>query len=137
MKAQLQRGKIDTPTSLADAKLRLQQLDHELVRINAQITSVDRASRYPTRAEYVAWHKRAQTAQGLLSEERKQLADWISNTEGSCETLLGEAFDVLCDLKKDDALEPDEHEVWRRIDAYFAAKNEDAEERRIANDPNA
>lgn len=124
MKAQLQRGKIDTPTSLPDAKLRLQQLDHELKRIDAQINSADRANRYPSKAEYNAWRKRAQVAQGLLSEERQQLDAWISNSEGSCETLLAAAFDILTDLRETDDLEPEELDVWRRIEGFFAAKND-------------
>jgi hypothetical protein len=131
MKAQLYRGKIDVPSSLADAKLRVQQLDHELKRIAAQITSEDRVSRYPTKAEYNAWHKRATIAQGLLGEERKQLAEWITNTEGSAEgllvqaeTLLGEALDLLQQVKEDGGLEPDELPVLEKIDNYFAVKNE-------------
>jgi hypothetical protein len=118
------RGKIDAPTSLADAKLRLQQLDHELKRIDAQITSADRVNRYPSKAEYNAWAKRAQVAQGLLGEERRQLADWITNSESSAEVLLEEAFAILCDLRESDDLEPAEIDVWRRIEGYFAKKND-------------
>lgn len=118
MKARIDKsGNLQPPDTLAEGKSRLEQLEHEIYRIEKQLAAPERRERFPTPGAYESWKAGAKRALRYLQDEHKQLTGWIErNPEQS---LLREAYDLLRFLRVDGALDPDEEEFVAKLDAHF------------------
>jgi len=79
MRSQLDHtGKIPTPTSLGSAHARLSQLEIELAKVAHQLEDRLRERLYASARDYADWRQRAKTAHACLTEEARQLREWIA-----------------------------------------------------------
>jgi hypothetical protein len=109
-------GELPPPRSLSWAVSRATELRREIDRIDVQLINPARASKLG--AEYDRWRKRARDARWLFTKELRLLEDWITERAKLLDAIavLGLVRDVFAALVKDNALEPGELEVARRVD---------------------
>lgn len=119
MKANMHRGKLIVPTSLAAGIVRQKQVVYEIDRIATQIDDKTRAERYPDVAEYSAWRESASRALKLFQVELRLLTEWIDARQNNAEVLLREAFEVLKVLEDQVDLKPHEIELVDRLEVFF------------------
>ena len=119
MKANLTRdGQLNPPGSALSARKRIQQLNHEVNHIEAQLADPVRALRYPSVATYESWARSAGNALRTLRSELLQTEAWlISNQDDATKDLLSRARDLLRLLVDDGIeLEPEELHLIDKID---------------------
>lgn len=113
-------GALPPPESLTKALERAGDLRKEIERIDLQAINPARVAKLGPEGHAI-WRKRALGAQRLFRRELALLEAWVTERarEGHAVMLLGEARDVLRALAADEALEPGECAVKRKIDQFL------------------
>jgi hypothetical protein len=118
-------GRLQPPESLGEARSRLEQLQHELYRIDKQLSDPERQQRAASPGAYASWRAGCRRAQQYLTQEHDQLVSWISEREqapDAAAVLLRRAYDLLVIIRDDGGLDgPEEEAVVRDLARHLEA----------------
>jgi hypothetical protein len=116
MSRRLRNGKIQPPTSIADATERLVRTRHEISRVEIQLDARRVSENQPDEL-YQTWRRRASHALICLKKERDQLVAWLGSEEPK---LLRAAYSLIKTLESElDDLSREERALIAQLDTYF------------------
>ena len=123
MKANLERGKLIEPKSLAIGMQRHKQLIYENKRIEDQVNDPYRKDSFASSVEYDTWRASATRALKLFATEMRLLTEWIEIRQNNAERLLREAYEALKNIREEvDFFEMHEAALMEKLDQYFDGK---------------
>lgn len=121
MRHRLKNGKIEIPSSASAARNRIGHIKYELAKIEVQLVSTTRVDMYPTIVDYNKWKTSARCAFKWLSEEKRQLEEWLSGHPE--EDLLRNAWEVLKNIHEDldGEFDDQEQKTLDKLNEHFMA----------------
>ena len=125
MRPALRHNKLIAPSTLSGALDRIEQLKHEISKIDAQLRNnkADDTVRYRTPEAYWRWRESAQTARRNFVLEAGFLGAYIDGWKAALKTgepLFREAYETLKDLELEVDFEDEEQALMEKLDDHFA-----------------